>query len=442
MAAQTQQTGLLAQLGPVLSGAMDAAVGKEIDVGKGAQLPAGIENGVAVLYSLKFDKFKEGANKDKLYFMAQAVIIAPTHHAGAKIQGRHTKIGPEPLCDTPTANKRKTTADHWKWIRDNLMSFGFNVDSVKGTPQQREAGILAGLAALVKQGTHIGFRTWKGRKQEIRQIQGKWFMVDVDEKGDQIGTPRAGPYQTKEGAEKSNPYAGREPRVMEDWLGRCDPPQGVSNSGPPQAAGVVDSTPPAPASETEPVEKFSEFQDAVADAPADETPPEAAATDDTATDDMATGEGPDLAALGTAADQKDTAAQKELLALSEQYGIRSEVGKAPSWTAAADMIRAKMDEAAPPAADDETAGDDETVGGDEESVEEPTGPTVGDTVLYKPLIKDKKSGKNVRSKTDVECEIISIDEEKQKYVLRNKKTPKTEYKGVAFDGVTVPEAVG
>jgi len=204
MAVQTGKSTLAAKLGNRLTQAHAETKGKPVEAGN-PQLPAGIENGVAQLRDVKIGEYKEGVNKGQPYFMASAVVLEPKEVDGISVAGLRTQIGPEALCDTPQATgKRKTFQDHYKFMRDQLSLIGFDLDQLSGTPQQIEAGILSGMAALTKQQPTFRFRTWKGKKQT------------------------------------TGPYAGQEPRVQHEWNGLVE----FSTNGE-AAPDVVDDTPSA-----------------------------------------------------------------------------------------------------------------------------------------------------------------------------------------------------
>lgn len=214
MAMETTTSGLLARLGDKAKRAHEAHKNDPLDTGN-AGLPAGIEGGVAQLHKMEFGVYKDGKNKGQLYFIASGVAKQPYHLDGVPVRGRHTQIGPEPLCDTPTATgRRKTFDDHYAWVLNQIRLFGVN-------PEFNE--VEATMKALVMAKPHFSFRTWKGPKAT------------------------------------SGPYANREPRVVHEWNGRCDyseevdPGAGVDDSGealePSENGGVVEGQ-----------EEFSEFE--------------------------------------------------------------------------------------------------------------------------------------------------------------------------------------
>jgi hypothetical protein len=215
MAMETTTSGLLARLGEKARKAHEAHKNDPLDNGN-AGLPAGIEGGVAQLHKMQFAVYKDGKNKGQLYFIASGVAKQPYHLDGIPIRGGHTQIGPEPLCDTPTATgKRKTFEAHYAWVLNQVRLFGVNPDS--------SSELEATMKALVMAKPHFKFRTWKGPKAT------------------------------------SGPYANREPRIVHEWNGRCDYSEEID-----PGAGEEDSTEVLEPSENGEVvggqEEFNEFE--------------------------------------------------------------------------------------------------------------------------------------------------------------------------------------
>lgn len=189
--------GLTAKLGARLAKAHEDHKADETQWGN-AELPAGIERGVAQLKEVKFDTFKNGDMTGQYYFMAYGIVKMPTEVNGLPVEGLRTQIGPEPLCDTPTRS-RKTLEDHVGWVYNELRKLGVDTSKIDHTQLEDVA------QALTEARPHFAFRTWKGKKQT------------------------------------TGPYAGQEPRTQHDWLGAVD-----YNDDHDPAAGVDDHTPPAP----------------------------------------------------------------------------------------------------------------------------------------------------------------------------------------------------
>lgn len=150
----------------------------ETEKPKGGDLPAGINGGVAQLTSCNFGIFLKGDNKGEFYFMAGGTVVSPKTHAGQRIEGGRTQIGPEPLCDTP-GRVRDTAEAHVGWVLNQLRLLGvdttdLDVDDLEGAAE-----------AIAEEMPFFGFRTWVGEKA----TKGK--------------------------------YKGVEPRINHVWEGEC-----------------------------------------------------------------------------------------------------------------------------------------------------------------------------------------------------------------------------
>src|SRR3954451_15464179 len=114
MPPQQSKSTLFAKHGARLQKAHEAHKADETDFGNFIDLPPGIDRGVAQLTKCGFGIFKKGNNEGEWFFQAQGSIIEPVDFGGERVAGRITKIGPEPICDTPDAKgERKTLEDHW-----------------------------------------------------------------------------------------------------------------------------------------------------------------------------------------------------------------------------------------------------------------------------------------------------------------------------------------
>lgn len=156
------KSSLFSKLGKQLVEMHNELKDAEVTYSNFGDLPGGIENGRAQLVDAHFGEFKDGANKGKLFFMAQGIVVAPKTvfdpalGEEVEIAGKYTKIGPEALCDTPQAQgKRKTVKDHMAWLYNELGKLGVNRAAMDPTKLETV------LAALVKAGPHFKFRTWK-----------------------------------------------------------------------------------------------------------------------------------------------------------------------------------------------------------------------------------------------------------------------------------------
>lgn len=191
----------------------------------------------------------------------------------------------------------------------------------------------------------------------------------------------------------TGPFAGKEPRVQHQW-------QGATEYNPEEdgdAGAVVDDTTAA-----EP-EKPAATKPATTTKPAGgKTPPKKPEPpkEEPASEEV------DLAALAEAADGGDNDAALKLTALAEAAGMKTEdVEGAENWAAVATAIAGD--------------GDNGAAAGDEASEFKPD---KSDVYRYKPP----------RAKKAVECEVLTVNEEKKTVNLRDLDT-KALYKNVPFD---------
>jgi len=172
------KSGLAGKLGATGRKAVTAHKADQTTYGAGADLPGGIEGGIAQLTECKFDKYKSGDNTGEYYFLAAGIVKQPAESSGVPIQGLRTQIM-EPVCDTPTRSRPDVDA-HLEWVLNEMRKLGVDTGG---------AGIddLEDMAAAIKEEQpHFRFRTWQGQKQT------------------------------------EGPYAGREPLVNHDWRGACE----------------------------------------------------------------------------------------------------------------------------------------------------------------------------------------------------------------------------
>ena len=274
-------------LGGVLKGKMSARLAKakaeppKFDTG--GSLPSGIENGVAKLTGIAFQKIAQGKqNEGKPIVIFSGIIVSPETHAGVPIKGRRTSII-ENLFDTPTKS-RKTFDDHVEWVMNMFKCLGANLDEMQDLGElETTYG-----PALVEAGPHFTFRTWSGEKQT------------------------------------TGPYAGKEPRVQESWGQAIEWHEGGEGSGGDDggssAGGVEDNT------------------GAADDQGDDDQPADEPADDATGGDDEV-----DLDALAEAAGTDDGEdAQAKLIEIAVSRGIKKKAAEdAESWEALVAMIKEK-----------------------------------------------------------------------------------------------------
>lgn len=196
---------VLGKLGAKVGTAVAAHKDDPIQVGN-MDLPAGI-NGVAQLVECKFDEYKTGANKGKLYFTATGIVKTPTEHNGMKVEGLRTNIQ-EIISDTPTRT-RKTIDEHVAWICNAMKLLGGPEFLDDIDPENAGEALEEKAAALKAAAPHFYFKTYKFEKREK-------------------GHPQYNP-------QYDGPNAP-EPRVQHGWLASCDEIAAESNGE------VVDNT--------------------------------------------------------------------------------------------------------------------------------------------------------------------------------------------------------
>lgn len=347
MAGVVKKSVLAAKLGAKANQAIAKHRNDEPVIPTGGRLPDGIENGIAQLVECKVDTYKDGANKGQPFFYAAGIVVSPEDHNGAPIKGLRTSII-EPLHDTPS-RKRATFDDHIQWCMNQLRILGYDTSSMT-TGDDFEGAC----EAIKEAQPYFRFRTWKGSKQT------------------------------------TGPYAGKEPRVNEDWMGQVQ----YDSTDTAVDAGVNDAT----ADET----THEEVVDDATEPSNDETQGEA---DAGGVDESA------LEALVARA-AKDKKAQKELNQMALDAGVDQDtIDNADDWAAVADLIRGAGETAAEP----EAAGD------------EPATPEVGDVWFFTP--KDPKTGKPLTDpKTKkikrLEVEIVTVNGKKQTATVKDLNTGK------------------
>jgi hypothetical protein len=179
--AKVKKSSLAAKLGERGAKAVEAHRDDETRLGAGSRLPEGIEGGVARLVDCRFGQFEKGDNKGEFFFIARGVVLRPKDHGGVAVEGMHTQIGPEPMCDTPKRS-RPGVDDHVDWVLNEMRKLGADTS-------EADVGDLEQMAADLRDtdpGITFRFRTWKGDKQT------------------------------------TGPFKDREPRVNEQWEGACE----------------------------------------------------------------------------------------------------------------------------------------------------------------------------------------------------------------------------
>lgn len=165
MPVQNKKSSLAAKLGAKGKAAIDKHREDDTDYGVGAQLPEGIEGGIAQLVDCKFDVYEKGNDVGQYYFYAAGTIVEPIEHGGIHVQGLRTSIM-EPMCDTPTRS-RKTTDEHIAWVLNEMRKLGI---------ETKEVGLedMEGIAEMLKEAKpFFRFRTWKGEPAKTGAFAGK-----------------------------------------------------------------------------------------------------------------------------------------------------------------------------------------------------------------------------------------------------------------------------
>ncbi len=176
MAKKTSKSKLVGKLGLAGRKSVDAHKADDTSYGGGANLPAGIDGGIAQLTECKFDVYKSGDNKGEYFYMAAGIVLQPKEVGGIPVEGLRTQIGPEPMCATPSRS-RQTVDDHVGFVLNEFRKLGVNTSEVGIDDLESVA------AAIKEEGPYFRFRTWKGEKQT------------------------------------EGPYKDVEPRVNHDWRG-------------------------------------------------------------------------------------------------------------------------------------------------------------------------------------------------------------------------------
>ncbi len=205
----------------------------------GGEVPAGVRNGIAQVTSVKIDRYKTGTMQGKPYGMISCRVVFPDQApCGTPILDLPVRFGPYPLCETGSGDRYVSAAD-------NLGEFQMALKALLGKSASPEA--VNGSAALQKTIAFLSgskfytrFRSWAFGKETIEQLpNGKW-AVHVDGKPSTRTTTQ---YPSEQAGKTANPYAGREPRVNYDLLGRVEWQEAATPAG----SGVRVASPPPPA---------------------------------------------------------------------------------------------------------------------------------------------------------------------------------------------------
>lgn len=406
-----QQTGKseLASLASQLREAHSKAKGKEVSTDTGGRLPAGIMGGVAQLDDIRIAKVKEGGkNAGKLQFIAAGIVKEPPEHKGIPVRGMRTSII-VPLYATPD-RKTKTVQEHY----DTVMNYVSNLAGhEKITDAVSPDNIEKTMKELAASKPHFRFRTWQGNKQDVREIKGKWFLVNVDANDKVVGNPIRGPWSNEQLARAACPYAGREPLTNEVWGSLVN----YSDNGKSEEEAVEED-------ETTATTEGEGSEEEVFEEPTTEgeTMEETADLDE-------------LLAAVQGDEPGASQAERKLVELAGQVGISKEqVLGAPDWDSVIAMIRegqgAGTEEETTETEEEEAEEEEETT--EEETV---TPPAKGDTVKYtiQVRVKNKKTGKMTQKDKTLDAEVMTVNAKAQTVTLKNLEDGKTLYKDVPWD---------
>ena len=411
MPAQTGQSSLLKKLGGKAQQFLEKRKEAEPEMPGGGDLPAGIENGVAQVVLCGFGTVQAGKkNAGALFFQAQAVVKKPLVDAqGIPVAGRRTRI----MKNVATAQqfaKGEFDEKAMGWAQDQLkMLAGKGADPSMFTLDRLESTA----AMIQKAKPHTLFRTWKGRKQDVRQVNGKWWLCNLNDDGSVQGTVTGkGPYINEEAAKKANEYAGREPMVNHTWAGAVpysdqagSNTSAVSYNGQASGDGHLDDAATQAQEEggADSGSEFNEFQD--------------------------------IGSLVEQAEAEDQEARKKLVEMALAAGVEQEaIDGAEDWSAVAGLITGHTEEAG-----DEALPEGEIPEEDGEPEEEAWAPEKGEVYGYKPLVKDPKTKKVGRAKKPTDCQVTGVDTDAETVTLKNNTDKKTIYKDVKWSDLIRPE---
>lgn len=391
MAAQNDSSPIIAKLKQMgLDKGHEQVKHKKADYGD-ARLPGGIRNGIAQLKMCKLGILENGDHKGMPYFMAYGTVKSPKEVEGVNVEGLLTRIGPEPICNTPEKTgerSRKTALDHYDWVLNQLRILG--VDTSKTTLEQ----IPAICAKLEQMAPHFRFSTREGTKTTLEEKGGKIVLM---RRGKVVRS-----YSTMQQAKADNPYIDGPPMVFEEWNGACpwegdDPDAGVDEAAPPEEGGASPVEADEPTAEPEASGEGS-----------DESPPAGATTDAEFRDDD------DLNSLVERANGGEPDAQQKLVDFGIASGLSEDQCNALSWEEIRDRIMA----------------------GDQTPEEEPAAPPAPPEPELQQVVKFTPPSKNGKVAKPVDCTIVHVDKTKRLVNLKNLDDGKTIYRQVSFDKIS------
>jgi hypothetical protein len=378
MPVQTSKSSLFKKLGSQGVKAIKAHAHDDPKYGR-VDLPPNIRNGVAKLTKLYFDTYKNGDNKGELFLRGEAAVVFPkeaaTENGPMYIYGATTSPMPWPCCET-----KKSLDENMETMLSQLKLLGADKDELDAAAEE-EGGIEAIAAAIEEAAPYFRFTTDPKYDQN-------------DKKKEKV----IGTWENWRGI-KGPGYD------LTDYTEESDDQVDDETGGKGAKADVEEDEKPAKNGKLTAKKKEKEPEPEAADAEVD------------------------LDALAEVADDDDnedsTDAKKQLKGIALEAGLSKKWvdDVAKNWTAVAERVKEKQDEASQA---DQSNGEAE---GEAAADDEPKEPTEGDIVKYKGA-KDKKA---------TEYEVTAVDAKKKTVNLKQIDDGKSKYLGVKFDDVEIVE---
>lgn len=181
MPAKTSKSSIADDLGSAGRKAFNKHRKDEVDYGGAAELPAGINGGVAQLTDCLFGTYAKGPDKGKRYFRVSATAVLPQAFEGKKVEGTRFQdmIG---LCDA-----KKRTGEVWRTKEERI---GDVLQRLKrlGLEEMDESfwdDIEANCQALVDAETYFNFDTWEKESSGRMYLNVGWKgVVEYDSNGE------------------------------------------------------------------------------------------------------------------------------------------------------------------------------------------------------------------------------------------------------------------
>jgi hypothetical protein len=131
--------------------------GDEVVLSGNVSLPGGIRNGIARLIDCRFGSYATGKYEGEPFFIARGVVLEPEKQGKIPVRGKHTQIGPEPLCQTESRYEkaRKSVDDHLAWIYNELRKLGVDTEGLDVDSLEEVA------EALKQERPCFSFHTWQ-----------------------------------------------------------------------------------------------------------------------------------------------------------------------------------------------------------------------------------------------------------------------------------------